>query len=255
MLLKAKTLKGYKLHCLDGEIGTVTEFIFDEHQWTIRYLTIETGTWLMDRQVLISPQALTAVDEASEYVTVNLTKEQIEASPLLYKEMPITRPYENTFHQYYGFPAYWTSPSIWSPDPRFLSDTAAYKEALQGDKELSPGLRSTDYVKGSRVHASDGEIGHINDFIIDDKTWEIRYLVIYTHNWLPGKKVIISPQWIDRIGLEEFAVFVNVNREAIKNSPEYTDETELNRDYEHGLHQHYERKGYWDDSIVDKDKD
>ncbi len=255
MLIKAKTLKGYKLHCLDGEIGTVTEFVFDDSRWTIRYVAIETGNWLMDRQVLIPPQAITEANETSKYITVNLTKKQIEESPLLYKEIPISRQFESTYQQYYGLPTYWNGPNIWVPDPSMLNDTAAYKEALLGDKELAPGLRSTDYVKGSRVHATDGEIGHISDFIIDDKTWEIRYLVIYTHNWLPGKNVIVSPEWINHIGLDEFAIYVNVNREAIKFSPEYTDETELNRDYEHGLHQHYERKGYWDDSIVNKDKE
>ena len=246
MLIKAKTFKGYKLHCSDGEIGKVSEFIFDDLNWTVRYLTVETGTWLMDRQVLISPQAVNATDEESEYITVDLTKKQIEESPLLYKDSPISRQFETSFNQYYGLPTYWNGPSIMALNPNILNETAAYKEAMQGDIGLEPHLRSTDNVDGRRVHATDGEIGHVKDFIIDDKVWVIRYLVISTQNWLPGRKVLISPKWIERIGWDDFAVYIKVHREAVKLSPEYSDDRALNRDYEDELHKHYDQKGYWD---------
>ena len=88
----------------------------------------------------------------------------------------------------------------------------------------------------------DGEIGHVEDFIIDDETWAIRYLIVDTHNWWPGKKVLVSPQWIERVSWGERKVFVNLSREAIKQSPEYTDESLLTRDYEIGLHRHYNRQ-------------
>lgn len=254
MLITAKTLKGYKLHCTDGEIGTITEFVFNECDWVIRYFVVETGTWLIDRQVLISVQALTAVDEKSKVFTVNLTKKQIEESPPLYKKAPVTRQYEANYHQYYGLPTYWNGPKLWAPVPNMMNNTAAFKEATQGDKDLEPDLRSTDNVSGNRVHATDGEIGHIIDFIIDDEAWVIRYLVVSTHNWLPGKKVLISPQWIDHIGWGEATVFVCVLREKVKHAPEYSDTCELNRDYEEALHKHYDREGYWADKAAETDK-
>ncbi|MEI6580213.1 MAG: PRC-barrel domain-containing protein, partial [Eubacteriales bacterium] len=253
--LEAKTLKGFKFHCLDGEIGTLTEFVFDDRDWTIRYLAVETGTWLIDRQVLISPIALSGVDLKSKYITVNLKKMQIEDSPPLYNNVPITRQFENNYHQYYGLPTYWNGPNIFNFSTNIMTESAAYKEAIQGDMGLGLDLHSTDNVSGRKIQASDGEIGHINDFIIDDEAWVIRYLVINTQNWWPGKKVLISPKWIDHIGSDEFIVYFNVLRDAVKHSLEYTDETELNREYEHGLHKHYERKGYWDDSIVNKDEE
>ncbi len=251
MLVTAKTLKGYKLHCTDGEIGTVTEFVFDDRNWAIRYLVIETGTWMVDRQVLISLQSLAGVDENSKFFTASLTKQQIADSPLLYKDVPVSREYEDIYHQYYRLPADWNTTNTWLPVTDMMGDSAAYKEATQGDKGLEPDLHSTDNVNGRRVHATDGEIGHIADFIIDDEAWVIRYLVVNIHNWLPGKNVLISPTWVNNIFWDESPISVSVLRDKIKQSPVYSDTCELNRDYEKGLHKHYERKGYWDDSIVD----
>ena len=108
-------------------------------------------------------------------------------------------------------------------------------------------MRSTHEVTGYHVQAADGEIGHIGDFIIDDETWAIRYLIIDTQNWWEGKKVLISPQWIERVSWNESKVFVNLSREVIKQSPEYFEDNLLTRDYENKLHQYYNRKGYWID--------
>jgi len=253
MLVTAKTLRGYKLHCTDGEIGTVTEFVFDDRDWTIRYFVIETGTWLMDRQVLISLQSLTEVDEKTKYFTANLTKKQIEESPPLYKADPISRQFETKYHQFYGIPSYWNGPNLYFT-PNMMNDSAVYKEITQGDRGLEADMRSTDNVNGRRVHATDGEIGHIVDFIIDDEANVIRYLVVNIHNWLPGKKVLIAPEWIERIGWDDSTVFFNVLREKIKQAPEYTDACELNRDYEKELHKHYDREGYWNDKAAEADK-
>jgi len=247
MLIKAKTLNGFKLHCLDGEIGSVKEFIFDELHWTVRYLVAETGNWLLDRQVLISPHSLTKIDIEGKFITTDLEKKQIEDSPSLYNDLPITRQFEGTYYQYYGFPTYWNGPYVWGSLPIITRNSALYKTTTLGDKQLEPHLRSTFDVDGRRIHASDGELGHVSDFIIDDETWTIRYLVINTQNWWPGKMVLISPKWIDHIGWDEFKVFVNVLREKIKASPEYKDDCELNRAMEDELHKHYNCKGYWED--------
>ena len=102
-------------------------------------------------------------------------------------------------------------------------------------------LRSTHDVSGHHIQAVDGEIGHVEDFIIDDETWAIRYLIINTRNWWPGKKVLVSPQWIERVSWIQSKVFVNLSRETIKHSPEYMEESLLTRDYETGLHLHYNR--------------
>ena len=248
MLSKAKTLKGYKLNSHDGEIGKVKEFYFDDRHWAIRYLVADTGNWLTGRQVLISPYALVAVNKEEQHITIDLTKKQIEDSPSLNSDKPVSRQFEEAYYGYYGWPMYWGGPYMWGPYPYLVRDREKWNESTRTEKtSWDPHLRSTHDVSGHHIQAADGEIGHVEDFIIDDETWAIRYLIIDTRNWWPGKKVLISPQWIERVSWSESKVFVNLSRETIKQSPEYTEESLLTRDYETGLHRHYNRQGYWVD--------
>ncbi len=246
MLNKAKTLKGYKLDSLDGEFGKVEEFYFDDRHWTVRYLVANTGNWLTGRQVLISPYALVAAIKAEQHIAVDLTRKQIEESPSLDSDKPVSRQFEESYYGYYGYPMYWGGPYMWGYYPYIARDREAWKTPTQSDETWDAHLRSTDSVCGYEIQALDGEIGHVEDFIIDDETWEIRYLVVDTRNWWPGKKVLVSPHWIERVSWDESKVFVNLSREAIKQSPEYTKESLITRDYETDLHRHYELPGYWD---------
>jgi hypothetical protein len=245
MLIKAKTLAGYELLGLDGEIGKVKEFYFDDQHWAVRYLVADTGNWLTGRQVLISPYALIAVNKAEQHISIGLTKKQIEDCPPLESDAPVSRQYEDAYHGFYGWPIYWGGPYMWGPYPFIMRDPEQWTEHAHGDKAWDPNLRSTEDVCGHAVQATDGEIGHVQDFIIDDGTWAIRYLVIDTRNLWPGRTVIISPKWIKRVSWGERKVFINLSREIIKQSPEYTEATLLTRDYENILHGHYNREGYW----------
>lgn len=256
MLNKAQTLKGYKLHSLDGEIGTVNEFYFDDHYWTIRYLVADTGNWLTGRKVLISPYALIAVNKEEQFIAIDLTQRQIEDSPSLDSDKPVSRQFEEDYYEYYGWPLYWGGPFMWGSYPAYPyieRDREKWRESPQGENAWDPHLRSTYDVSGHHIQAADGDIGHVEDFIIDDETWTIRYLIINTQNWWPGKKVLVSPQWIERVSWSESTVFVNLTREAIRQSPEYTEESLLTRDYEAGLHRHYDRQGYWIEDPAAKD--
>ncbi len=247
MLNKAKAVKGYKLESLDGEIGTVQEFYFDDRHWTIRYLVANTGDWLVGKQVLISPYALIAVNNEKQDIEINLTNKQIEESPSLESDKPVSRQFEDAYNGFYGWPTYWGGPFMWGAYPYIVRDPEKWKEYTHGEKAWDPHLRSTHEVTDYHIQAADGEIGHVEDFIIDDETWAIRYLIIDTRNWWPGKKVLVSTQWIDRVSWSEQKVFINLTRESIKKSPEYTEESLLTRDYEAGLHRHYNRQGYWVD--------
>jgi uncharacterized protein YrrD len=250
MLYKTKTLNGYRLDSRDGEIGKVQDFYFDDQHWAIRYLVANTGTWLTDRQVLISPYALGAVIREEQRIEVELTKKQIEASPSRQSDKPVSRQFEESYNGYYGWPMYWYGPYMWGYYPYPMRGREQREESAQNKKEWDHHLRSADAVRGHSIQAKDGEIGHVEDFVIDDETWAIRYLVVATRNWWPGKKVLVSPRWIERASWSESKVFVNLSREAIKQSPEYTDESLLTRDYETGLHRHYDRPGYWEDEAV-----
>jgi hypothetical protein len=253
MLDKAKTLNGFKLRGLDGEMGTVKEFYFDDCHWTIRYLVADTGDWLPGRQVLISPYALTGVNREEQTISVNLTQKQIAESPSLDSDSPVSRHFEQSYYGYYGWPKYWSGPHVWGAYPFFVRDHDKREEPISTPKKWDYHLRSTHDVSGHNIQATDGEIGHVEDFIIDDETWAIRYLVIGTRNWWPGKQVLVSPRWIERVSWGQSKVFVNLSREKIKQSPEYTELFLLTREYENGLHRHYDRQGYWVDELAAKE--
>ena len=253
MLSKAGTLKGYRLHSLDGEIGKVDEFYFDDRHWTIRYLVADTGNWLTGRQVLISPHALANVNSDEQNIVVKLTRKQIEDSPSLESGKPVSHQFEVDYHGYYGWPTYWGGPSMSGSDPSMVRDPNEWSGSTHPHKEWNHHLRHTHEMSGYHIQAEDGEIGHVEDFVIDDETWIIRYLLIDTRNWWPGKKVLVSPRWIEDVSWIDSIIFINLSREAIQRSPEYTDGAPLTREYETGLHRHYNRQGYWVDEEADSE--
>jgi uncharacterized protein YrrD len=246
MLERAETLQSYKLQSLDGELGTIDEFYFDDQHWAIRYLVAATGGWLVGRQVLISPYALLlAVVKEDQHIAIDLTKKQIEDSPSLDSHKPVSRQFEEAYYEYFGWPQYWAGPNMWGPFPNIVRDREKWRDSMQGEKAWDPHLRSSHEVTGYDIQATDGEIGHVEDFVIDNETWAIRYLIVDTENFWPGKKVLISPRWIERVSWEEKKVFINLSRETIEHSPEYTEQSLITREYETGLHHHYNRQGYW----------
>jgi hypothetical protein len=248
MLRNAKNLKGYRLGALDGEIGKVRDFYFDDQTWTVRYLVADTGTWLPARQVLISPYALKKANETDEILNVDLSKKEIEASPPISADMPVNRQYEVEYYKYYGWPAYWYGPALWGPGPYPLyygHGGGPAEPRVEKTHEGDPHLRSAQEVTGYYIQAKDGEIGHVEDFILDDENWAIRYMEIDTRNWWPGKKVLIAPQWIESVSWDQSKVFVSLLRETIKGAPEYDSEAGISRDYETRLFDFYDREAYW----------
>ncbi len=250
MFDKARILTSYTLNGLDGPIGSVKEFYFDDQHWTIRYLVADTGTWLAERQVLISPYALGVVDRAARQIAVRLTRQQIEDSPSVGTDIPVSRQFQDAYFGFFGWPMYWTGPYMWGSYPYIARDLDPAARAGTSEHEWDPHLRSTRDVEGHHLQATDGEIGHVEDFIIDEETWAIRYLVVATRNWWPGKKVLVSPHWIERVSWDESKVFVTLSRETIQAAPEYSDEVVLDRDYETRLHRPYDRQGYWVDELL-----
>jgi len=249
MQYSIKNLKGFAIGATDGDIGTLDDFYFDDEFWTIRYLVAETGNWLMDQKVLISPFALGEVDVSKERLYVTLTKKQVEESPSIDTDQPVSRQHEALFLDYYSYPYYWDGPFLWGPMPypRFSdADRKRDEEAREKREEANDlHLRSADKVTGYHIEATNGDIGHVQDFIVDGETWEIRYMVVDTQNLWPGKKVLVAPQWVGRVSWSDSKVYVDLSREAIKNGPEYHPEA-LNRKYEEALYDHYKRQKYWE---------
>lgn len=250
MLNKLGSMKGYKLNAIDGELGEVEEFFFDDRHWTIRYLVADTGTWLTGKQVLISPYAVTQVIHNGKLMSVDLTKKQIQKSPPLASNLPVSQQFEDQYYGYYGWPMYWDGPYMWGSYPQLIRDRNQWKNPKTGAQSWDRHLRSSLEVAGYNIQALDGELGHVEDFVVDSETWAIRYLIVATKNWWPGKKVLVSPQWIERVSWSESKVFINLSRETIKQSPEYSEAALLTREYEDNLHRHYNRKSYWIDELA-----
>jgi hypothetical protein len=184
-----------------------------------------------------------------------LTKKQIEDSPPLKSDEPVSRQFEESYYKYFAVPSYWETHATRGQYGDMIGtspDTERLPKSTSGSKTFDPRLRSTHDVSGHHIQAKDGEIGHVEDFIIDDETWMIRYLIVDTLNWWDGKMVLISPRWINRVSWDKAKVFVNLSRTAIKQSPEYIEGSPINREYEAALHQHYNFQGYWVDEPVAK---
>jgi hypothetical protein len=244
MLRQATELNGYRLGARDGEIGHVREFYFEDVNWTVRYLVAETGNWLTGRLVLISPYALDPVHIADKIIPVELTKKQIENAPPLGSEKPVSRQYELEYYSFYGWPAYWDGSEAWGSVNRPDRASGRWSQASRRHTD-DPHLRSTKDAIGHSIQALDGEIGHIEDFVVDDETWVIRYLVVDTKNWWPGKRVLIATDWINRISWEQSTIFLDLTRDKIREAPEYTKDSLISREYEENVHRHYNRAGYW----------
>lgn len=248
MLRSTREITGYALQATDGEIGTCKDFLFDEKHWVIRYMVADTGGWILEKNVIISPLALGKPDWGSGRLPVHLTKERIENAPPLAEFEPISRQYEAALSAHYGHPYYWVGNALWGPGatPEQLrkhaeGSTPDPAPLLEGD----PNLRSVNEVTGYHISATDGELGHIEEFIVEDDTWALRYLVVDTRNWLPGKKVLIPPSWIEDLDWSRETASVRVTREQIKNSPDYDPRTPVNRSYETRLYDFYGRPVYW----------
>ncbi len=245
MMRSVNELQGYTVLATDGQIGKVDEFYFDDKEWIIRYLVVDTGGWFPGRSVLISPQALGQPNVKTRMLPLKLTRDQVENSPEVDTDKPVSGQYEVELHQHYGWPIYWSGPraTVSSADAGVHSGAGGKtNQDLPGD----PYLRSTREVMGYHIQAQDGEIGHVEDFIINDETWRIQYMVVDTRNWLPGKKVLVALEWIEKVSWPEAKVFVGLARETIKNSPESDPVALVNRQVsEDKFYDQYGRPGDW----------
>jgi hypothetical protein len=251
MLTNTAQLKGIVIHATDGELGTVDGFYFDDDTWAIRYLTVDTGGWLGGRRVLISPFSVVQTDWRARRLDVALTKKQIEKSPGIDTHRPVSRQHEAAYLGYYGYPYYWGGPYLWGPAffpaglaiPTTISRDAMAERVRKESTDSH--LRSSEAVTGYHIEATDGELGHVDGFLMDDQAWAIRYLEVATRNWWPGRKVLVSPAWVERVSWTESKVYAGLSREAIKQAPEYTQSTPITREYENRLYLHYGRPPYW----------
>jgi hypothetical protein len=256
MLRSVNEILGYRLTALDQDLGTCRDFLFDDRWWTIRHVLADTGGWLTGRKVLISPVMITKVDWKTRHIFLNVTSEQIEKCPAPEEDEPVSREHERKMSRYYGIPYYWTSAGLWGQ--------AAYPWALElgisknwpepdseaGDTGSSNFVRSLKEVTGYDIRATDGKVGHVEELIMDDKTWALRYVVVDTRNWLPGgRKVLLPLKWAGSVSWEKGAFEMDLSKADIENGPEFDPEKPVNVEYEAQVYDYYGRPF---DATIDK---
>jgi len=252
MLRSVNALVGFTISASDGDLGRVEALYFDDQHWTVRYFVVDTGGWLRDRRVLISPVCVRQPDWDRRRLPVALTMAEVQASPSVDTRRPISRQYEIAFAQHYGIPRYWPEYVGALPSPLappivpgpFMNELGAHVEAREAEDQH---LRSTEEVRGYRLGTIDGDLGHVDDFLVEDLTWRIRYLDVDTRNWWPGKHVLVAPEWIEEVDWQDATVRVAPTSDTLRSAPPYAASRPLDRGYEHKLYAHYGRAGYWEE--------
>jgi hypothetical protein len=253
MLRSMKGMEDYSIGATDGVIGRVKDFYFDDVAWVIRYLVVQTG----ERKVLISPISIGRPDWSKKILPVSLTRKQVRDSPDIDTNKPVSRQHEMGYLGYYGYGNYWGGGGLWgagfypdllqaglqiSPDSPSPQPQAG---SLPGHQQSDPHLRSGNAVMRYYVHATDGDIGHVEGLLVDETSWAIRYVIVDTSNWWLGHQVIVAPEWIGRVEWSESKLWVDLTRQAIKDSPAYDAAAPLNREQEASIFAHYGHDGYW----------
>jgi sporulation protein YlmC with PRC-barrel domain len=225
MLHKASRLRGIPVHATDGEIGRVDDLLFDDERWTVRYIVVAAGSWLMGRSVLLSPMSAEAGWDTVELRT-RLTTDQVRRSPDAAAHRPLTRQHEAELLGHYGYPFYWGGAGVWGAfgAPGALaaaSPPPVSTPPLQPPRRPAEDrhLQSISDVIGYHILAADGEIGHVDDFLIDEATWRVSYLQVDTSNWIGGRAVVVSPEVLRGIDWTSRLVNVAISREKVKESP------------------------------------
>ena len=253
MFRNVNDLTGYALRATDGVIGEVEDFYFDDEDWAVRYLVVDTGRWLSGRKVLISPLAIRHPDWMGKLLPVSLTRAKVRSSPDIDTRRPVSRQHEATYLRYFGYPYYWGGAGLWGMGayPDGMTTERGFTEEMKArrDSETRPAddshLRSCSVLIGHHVHAEDGDIGHVHDLLVDDRSWAIRYLIVNTSNWWGGHQVLVAPNWIESMSWVDARVTVDLTRKAIEEAPAYDPAKQLDREQEEGMHEHYGRSGYW----------
>jgi len=255
MLRSLNELERCQVSATDGEIGTIRDFLLDNDQWTVRYLVVATSGFCDRQQVLISPISFRRVDWTTKQFHLALMKDTIKMSPNIDANKPVSRRDERDYSGYYGYPAYWGDSGLWgrSDYPGSLA-ADKWREMFVRNVENSADVRlwSAVEIRGFRIYASDDAIGDVEDLIIDDQTWEVRFIIVDTSSWWSGEKVLVAPKWAARIGWDEKKVYLDLPRQLIKNCPHWNMTLDVNREYQTQLYEHYGRTlpgNHWNQTL------
>jgi sporulation protein YlmC with PRC-barrel domain len=252
MATKFKDFQTFTVHATDGDIGKITDVLFDDRSWTVRYIVLDTAKWLPGKKVLLSPESFVKTRPVADgALHVNLTKEQVKDSPPLESDLPVSRQHEVNLHSYFGWDPYWTGPTgnMGFPYPdatltRSDSYTMMHADwqrfADTREKKFNAHLRSLADLVGYKISTKDYDLfGEVSDAIMDTKDWLVIDLVLSSHRWLPGgKHFVCSPMFVDDIDEAERVLSVVQLKEILLESPEFDFDT-YGESYRKSLVKHY----------------
>ena len=260
MLNAASSLMGFEIQAEDGSLGTVSDFLFDDTTWKIRWMVVDTGHWLTGRKVLVHPSAVISAEYRDRELTVSLTKKRVQDSPDILTDRPVSQQMQDDLFNHYGWDPLWGGGmyggamfgggmgAIAAP----LSAPAYFGTAgaLEAERDVTdrnegdPHLRSITEVTGYHAHATDGDLGHVRDILFDRAGWVIRYLIIDTAKWWIGQQVLISPAAVSGVDWSDRHVRLDLTRDKVKSSPAWDPADIVTGDYERQLHDYYNWPGY-----------
>ena len=220
---------GSAVYATDGKIGKVTDCYFDEDNWGVRFLLVDAGSWLTNRETLISPHSIERTNLNARRIDLDISKDKVKASPQ-FNSKPVSRGYEAAYYQYYGYAPYWPEagplgpgltpvipPGGVEPAPELSGHPGS--GAVPTDETIH--LRSARHVNGYRVKARNGEIGNLDDLLADEISWMVESAIIDTSNWPGGKPVVIPADRIERVDWSRARLIVNATTHEIRTSPEF----------------------------------
>jgi len=246
MLIDTQSLKGFHLKAEDGEIGKVINIFFDDKIWAVRYIIVRTGRFMTGKEVLIAPESVREVDLEEKLLHVSMTMQKVKDSPNVDTRMPVSRRKELEIFSHYGWVPYW-HPPMTPLETGFGSLSPAGEEKTEeAFEDQDPNLRDAEAVTGYRVEAADGQIGHVEGFLADDRSWVFRNVIVDTRNWLPGgRKVLFPVDLATGFFWEERKMGADLTVKKIQESPEYDPSQPVDREFEKILFSYFGQPGYW----------
>jgi hypothetical protein len=247
MLIEASELISYAIEAEDGDLGRCKDILVDDRSWNIRYLVGDTRKWLPGRKVLLPPSKVKEPDFSLRKLPLVLNKEQVKASPPLEEKAPVSRQYEIMWFDYYGISHYWLEEDkIGMTENPTAIPIAKRESSTAGEAQEEIHLLSVKEIMGRGIAATDGDIGHVADFLADVRAWKLRYVIVDTRNWLPGRQVCISVSCVEWMDQMKEKVGIGLSREKIKESPEYNPVMPMTEAYQVVLHDYYGWPKYWE---------
>ena len=252
MLRSLREISGCVITAEDGEVGRCRDFLIDDRMWVVRYMVANTAKWLPGRKVLVAPDFLARPDWPAGRLPIRLTRDQVATCPELDERSPVPRLYEAWYREHHSMPYYWAANDMggalsatWgTTHPIPLPDRSVSPSPLPPENEIH--LRSVHELAGFRVVARGGVAGRAADFLLDDETWALRYIVVEMRKLLLRREILVSPQWLDSVSYAPGEFQVGLTLEAIRGSRAYDASRPVDRAYEASLYDRYDRPYYWE---------